>query len=70
MTDMEAEQQKARKKAQALDGIDLLAEVAKDLWVLLVKQLALMFFFGKILYFVNFNFDIIPLMSKLKIVRV
>ena len=31
MTKMEAEQQKARKKAQALDGIDLLAEAAKDL---------------------------------------
>ena len=31
MIDMEDEQQKARKKAQALDGIDLLAEVAKDL---------------------------------------
>ena len=31
MTDMEAEQQKARKKAQALDGIALLAEVSKDL---------------------------------------
>ena len=31
MTDMEAEQQKARKKAQALDRIALLAEVAKDL---------------------------------------
>ena len=31
MTDMEAEQQKARKKAQALDGIALLAEAAKDL---------------------------------------
>ena len=31
MTDMEAEQQKARKKAQALDGIALLVEAAKDL---------------------------------------
>ena len=31
MTDMEAEQQKARKKAQALDGIALLAEAAKYL---------------------------------------
>ena len=31
LTDMEAEQQRARKKAQALDGIALLAEVAKDL---------------------------------------
>ena len=31
MTKMEAEQQKARKKAQALDGIALLAEAAKDL---------------------------------------
>ena len=29
--EMEAEQQKARKKAQALDGIALLAEAAKDL---------------------------------------
>ena len=28
---MEAEQQKAKKKAQALDGIALLAEAAKDL---------------------------------------
>jgi len=31
MTEMEDEQQKARKKAQALDGIALLAEAAKDL---------------------------------------
>ena len=31
MTDMEVEQQKARKKAQALDGIALLEEAAKDL---------------------------------------
>ena len=30
---MEAEQKRARKKAQALDGIALLAEAAKDLWV-------------------------------------
>ena len=35
---MEAEQQKARKKAQALDGIALLAEAAKDLWALLAKN--------------------------------
>ena len=34
---MEAEQQKARKNAQALDGIALLAEAAKDLWALLAK---------------------------------
>ena len=31
MTEMEAEQQKARRKAQALEGIALLAETAKDL---------------------------------------
>ena len=31
LTNMEAEQQRARKKAQALDGIALLAEAAKDL---------------------------------------
>ena len=31
MTEMEAEQQKARRKAQALEGIALLAEAAKDL---------------------------------------
>ena len=31
MKDMETEQQKARKKDQALDGIALLAEAAKDL---------------------------------------
>ena len=31
LTDMEAEQQRARKKAQALDRIALLAEAAKDL---------------------------------------
>ena len=31
MTEMEAEQQKARRKAQALEGIALLAESAKDL---------------------------------------
>ena len=70
MIDMEDEQQKSRQKAQALDGIDLLAEAAKDLSVLLVKQLLVMFFFGKILYFVNFNFDIILSMSKLTTIRV
>ena len=31
LADMEAKQKRARKKAQALDGIALLAEVAKDL---------------------------------------
>ena len=31
LRNMEAKQQKAKKKAQALDGIALLAEVAKDL---------------------------------------
>ena len=31
MTEMEAEQQKARRKSQALEGIALLAEAAKDL---------------------------------------
>ena len=31
MTDMEVEQQKARKKAQAVDGIALLEKAAKDL---------------------------------------
>jgi len=31
LTDMEVEQKRARKKAQALDGIALLAEAAKDL---------------------------------------
>ena len=34
---MEAEEQKDRKKSQALDGIALLAEAAKDLWALLAK---------------------------------
>ena len=41
---MEAEQQKARKKAQALDGIALLVEATKELWVLLVRKLLVMFF--------------------------
>ena len=31
LEDMEAEQKRARKKSQALDGIALLAEAAKDL---------------------------------------
>ena len=31
MTEIETEQQKARRKAQALEGIALLAEAAKDL---------------------------------------
>ena len=31
ITDMEEEQRRARKKVQALNGISLLAEVAKDL---------------------------------------
>ena len=31
LVDMEAEQKRARKKAQALDGIALLAKAAKDL---------------------------------------
>ena len=43
LTDMEAEQQRARKKAQALDGIALLAEATKDLSVLLVRKLLVMF---------------------------
>ena len=30
---MEDEQKRAKKKAQALDGIALLAEAAKDLWI-------------------------------------
>ena len=47
---METEQQKSRKKGQALDGIALLAEAAKDLWVLLVKQLLVMFILEK--YFI------------------
>ena len=34
---MQEEQQKARKKAQALEGIELLAKAAKDLWALLAK---------------------------------
>ena len=34
---MEAKQQKARKKAQALDGIALLVEAAKYLWALLAN---------------------------------
>ena len=38
MAEMEAEQQKARRKAQALEGIALLAEAAKDLWALLAKS--------------------------------
>ena len=41
---MESEQQKAKKKAQALDGIALLAEAAKDLWVFLVSHLLVMSF--------------------------
>ena len=36
---MEVEQQKARKKAQALDGIALLAKAAKYLWALLAKTI-------------------------------
>ena len=31
MTEMEDQQQKSRRKAQALDGIAMLAEAAKDL---------------------------------------
>ena len=31
LADMEAEQKRAKKKAQALDGIALLAEATKDL---------------------------------------
>ena len=37
MTDIETEQQKARKKSQALDGIALLEKATKDLWALLEK---------------------------------
>ena len=35
---MEVEQLKARRKAQALEGIALLAEAAKDLRILLAKS--------------------------------
>ena len=45
LADMEAEQKRAKKKAQDLDGIALLAEAAKDLWVLIVRQLFVMFLF-------------------------
>ena len=34
VANMEEEQRWARKKAQELDGIALLAEAAKDLWVI------------------------------------
>ena len=39
MEEMEPEQLKARRKAQALEGIALLAEAAKDLWGLLTKSI-------------------------------
>ena len=51
MRNMEVEHQKAKKKAQALDGIALLAEAAKDLWTLLVKTV-ICYVFWEILYFV------------------
>ena len=38
MLEMEAEQLKARIKAQILEGIALLAEAAKDLWSLLTQS--------------------------------
>ena len=37
IADMETDQLKARRKAQALEGIALLAELAKDLWKLVKK---------------------------------
>ena len=39
MEEMEAEQLKARRKAQGLEGITLLVEDAKDLWTLLAKSI-------------------------------
>ena len=38
MAEMEAEQLKARRKAQALEGIALLAKAAKDIWSLLTQS--------------------------------
>ena len=38
MAEMEAEQLKVRRKAQALEGIALLVEAAKYLWSLLKKS--------------------------------
>ena len=82
MRKMEAKQQKAKKKAQALDGIALLAEAAKDLWVFSVRLLLVMLLFRNTLVrqllvmllrntlFCNYYFDIIPLMSRLETVRV
>ena len=69
MTEMEAEQQKARKKAQALDGIALLVEVAKDLWALLAKTVTC-YVFEEYFIFVNYYFDNTLSMSRLKTVRV
>ena len=69
MTEMEAEQHKSRKKFQALDGIALLAEAAKDLWALLAKSVTC-YVFEEYFIFVNYYFDNILLMSRLKIVRV
>ena len=65
---MEAEQKRTRNKAQALDRIALLVEAAKDLWVLLAKQLFVMFLRNTL--FCNYYFDIILSMSRLKTVRV
>ena len=39
MVEMKAEQLKATRKAQALEGIALLAEAAKDLWSLLTQSI-------------------------------
>ena len=66
---MEAEQQKTRKKAQALDGIALLAEAAKDLWALLAKS-SYFLCFEKYFIFCNYYIDNILSMSRLKTVRV
>ena len=39
MEDMEADQLKARRKAQDLEGIAWLAEATKDLWSLLTQSI-------------------------------
>ena len=64
MTEMEAEYMKARRKAQALEGIALLAEAAKDLWALLAKSVT--YYVLKNPFFCNYYFDNTLLMSRLK----
>ena len=65
MTEMKDEQQKARRKAQALEGIALLAEAAKRS-MSIVSKISYLLCFEEYFIFCNYYFDNTLSMSRLK----